>query len=153
MRLAQVTCWMGLGWERLENFRLKQLAVLMYKIHNNLSPLYLKQIFNNISTVHTYNLRNSESNYYIPRPRTEYGKGSLHYRGSVLCLLDVNTKEERTVSLFKKLNWMPLYDEINVNKLCLIFKCLNGQCPEYLCNKLWSHNTTLPQVQPENRRG
>ena len=33
----------GLGWERLENFRLKQLAVLMYKISNNLSTLYLKQ--------------------------------------------------------------------------------------------------------------
>ena len=74
----------GLGWERLENFRLKQLALLMYKIHNNLSPLYPKQIFYNISTVHTHKLRNSESNYYIPRPRTEYAKGSLHYKGSVL---------------------------------------------------------------------
>ena len=31
-------------------------------------------------------------------------------------LLDVKTKEERTGSLFKKLNWMPFYDEI---KLCL----------------------------------
>ena len=51
-------------------------------------------------------------------------------------ILDVKTKEERTVSLFKKLNWMPFYDEINVNKLCLTFKCLQGQCPEYLCNKL-----------------
>ena len=51
-------------------------------------------------------------------------------------ILDVKTKEERTVSLFKKLNWMPFYDEINVNKLCLIFKCLQGQCKKYLCNKL-----------------
>ena len=29
-------------------------------------------------------LRNSELNYYVPRPRTESAKGSLHYRGSVL---------------------------------------------------------------------
>ena len=50
-------------------------------------------------------------------------------------ILDVKTKEERTVSLFKKLDWIPFYDEINVIKLCLIFKCLNGQCPKYLCNK------------------
>ena len=32
------------------------------------------------------NLRNSQSNCYFPRPRTElFANGSLHYRGSVLC--------------------------------------------------------------------
>ena len=31
-----------------------------------------------------HNFRNSELNYYVPRPRTESAKGSLHYRGSVL---------------------------------------------------------------------
>ena len=36
-----------LGLERLEHVRLKQLAVTMYKIHNNLSPSYLKRIFTN----------------------------------------------------------------------------------------------------------
>ena len=30
-----------LGWERLEYIRLIQLAVTMYKIHNDLSPSYL----------------------------------------------------------------------------------------------------------------
>ena len=33
-----------LGWERLEYVRLKQLAVAIYKIHNNLSPSYLRRI-------------------------------------------------------------------------------------------------------------
>ena len=73
-----------LGWERLEYVRLKQLAVTMYKIHNDLSPSYLRRIFTNTSNVHSHNLRNSELNYYVPRPRTESAKGSLHYRGSVL---------------------------------------------------------------------
>ena len=73
-----------LGWERLEYVRLKQLAVTMYKIHNNLSPSYLRRIFTNTSNVHSHNLRNSELNYYVPRLRTESAKGSLHYRGSVL---------------------------------------------------------------------
>ena len=41
-------------------------------------------IFTNTSNVHSHNLRNSELNYYVPRPRTESAKGSLHYRGSVL---------------------------------------------------------------------
>ena len=73
-----------LGWERLEYARLKQLAVTMHKIHNNVSPSYLMRIFTNTSNVHSHNLRNSELNYYVPRPRTESAKGSLHYRGSVL---------------------------------------------------------------------
>ena len=46
-----------LGWERLEYVRLKQLAVTMYKIHNNLSPSYLRRIFTNTSNVHSHNLR------------------------------------------------------------------------------------------------
>ena len=53
-------------------------------ISNNLSPSYLRRIFTNTSNVHSHNLRNSELNYYVPRPRTESAKGSLHYRGSVL---------------------------------------------------------------------
>ena len=73
-----------LGSERLETSRLKQLAICMYKVPNNLSPSYLKQIFTDTTNVLAYNLRNSELNYYIPRPRTEFGKGSLQYRGSVL---------------------------------------------------------------------
>ena len=73
-----------LGWERLEYVRLKQLAVTMYKIHSDLSPSYLRRIFTNTSNVHSHNLRNSELNCYVPRPRTGSAKGSLHYRGSVL---------------------------------------------------------------------
>ena len=45
-------------------------------------------------------------------------------------------RDERTVTLFKRLDWLPFYDEINVNKLCLLYKCLNGQCPEYLGSRL-----------------
>ena len=45
-----------LGWEMLEYVRLKQLAVKMYKIYNNLSPSYLRRIFTNTSIVHSHNL-------------------------------------------------------------------------------------------------
>ena len=58
-----------LGWERLEISRSKQLAVCMYKVHNNLSPSYLRRIFTNTANVHAYNLRNSGSYFHIPRPR------------------------------------------------------------------------------------
>ena len=73
-----------LGWESLENKRLKQLATTMYKIHNNLSPSYLRRIFTKTSNLHEHSLRNSEINCYVPNPRTDYGKGNLRYRGFVL---------------------------------------------------------------------
>ena len=70
----------------LDEFRWKMynISLTMYKIHNNLSLSYLMRIFTNTLNVHSHNLRNSELNYYVPRPRTESAKGSLHYRGSVL---------------------------------------------------------------------
>ena len=64
--------------------RSKQLAVCMYKVHNSLSPSYLRQIFTSTGNVNAYNLRNSEINFHFPKPRTGFGKGSLQYRGSVL---------------------------------------------------------------------
>ena len=70
--------------DRAENTEDEYVTMTMYKIHNNLSPSYLRRIFTNTSNVHSHNLRNSELNYYVPRPRTESAKGSLHYRGSVL---------------------------------------------------------------------
>ena len=60
------------------------LAVTMYKIHNELSPLNPRRIFTNTSNVPTHTIiRNSELNY-VPRLRAESEKGSLHYRESVL---------------------------------------------------------------------
>ena len=56
-----------LGSERLEYVRLKQLAVTMYKINNNLFPSYMRRIFTNTSNVHSHNLRNYELNYYDVR--------------------------------------------------------------------------------------
>ena len=50
-----------LGSERLEYVRLKKLALTMYKIHNDLSPSYLRRIFTN-TNIHSHNLRNSELN-------------------------------------------------------------------------------------------
>ena len=66
-----------LGWERLEYVRLKQLALTMYKIHNDLSPSYLRRIFTNTSNVHSHNLRNSELNYCMsPDPELSLQKGA-----------------------------------------------------------------------------
>ena len=52
------------------------------------------------------------------------------------CYCRRKTRDERTVNLFKRMDWLPFYDDINVNKLCLFYKCLNGQFPEYLGGRL-----------------
>ena len=51
-------------------------------------------------------------------------------------ILGLKTRGERTVTLFKRLDWLPFHDEINVNQLCLLYKCLNGQYPGYLDSRL-----------------
>ena len=98
----------------LENFRtnvLKQLAVTMYKIHNNLSLSCLRRIFINTSNVHSHNLRNFELNYYIPRPRTESAKGNLHYRASVLwSKIPSEIRELPSLNVFKtSFHWKDFY--------------------------------------------
>ena len=51
-------------------------------------------------------------------------------KGAARVILGVRAKEERTIKLFRKLEWLPFYDECKVNKLCLVFKCL------YMANAL-----------------
>lgn len=69
-----------LGWERLEISGSKLLCVCIYKVHNNLSPSYLRRFFANTANVPACNLRNSEINFHIPRPRTEFRKRELTVR-------------------------------------------------------------------------
>ena len=72
-----------------------QLAIVMYKI---ISPPYLRNISVNVSDVHSYSLRNSSVNFYVPKPKLEIGKHSLHYRGSVLWKkLPIEAREQESL--------------------------------------------------------
>ena len=67
-----------------------------------ISPSYLRNIFANVSNVHTCNLRNSSVDLFIPKPKLEIGKNSLHYRGSVLWnKLPIEAREQESLDLFK----------------------------------------------------
>ena len=91
-----------LGWEVLVDRRMRKLATLMYKIIHDISPPGLRNIFQNLSDVHSYNLRNSSINLYIPKSKLEIGKRSLHYRGSVLWnKIPVEAREQESLVLFK----------------------------------------------------
>ena len=40
-------------------------------------------------------------------------------------ILDTKIHEERTVTLFNKLNWLPFDDELKLNKCTMVFKIMN----------------------------
>ena len=44
-----------------------------------------------------------------------------------------------SVDLFKKLDWIPFYDEAKINKCILLSKCLSGDRPSYLNSILKSN--------------
>ena len=42
-------------------------------------------------------------------------------------------KRSNSVKLFKKLEWLPFYDKVKLNKSVLVLKRLLGSCPAYIC--------------------
>ena len=76
------------GWDNLETWRTRQLAILiMYKLMNGIVPNDLNQFFTSTNSIYFYSLRNSTYNLFVPRPSTEAGKNSFHYRGTQSSLL------------------------------------------------------------------
>ena len=91
-----------LGWEVLVDRRIRKLAILMYKITHDISLPCLRNIFQNVSDVHSYDLRNSSINLCIPKPRLEKGKHGLYYKASVLWnKIPVEAREQESLALFK----------------------------------------------------
>ena len=50
-------------------------------------------------------------------------------------LLEADTRSN-SVKIFKKLEWLPIYDEVKLNKSVLVFKRLLGSCPAYMYDVL-----------------
>ena len=66
-------------WDNLSTRRKTFKATLMFKIIKGLSPAYLQDLFST-----KYNLRDSEIKLNLPKPRTNYCKPALGYRGALL---------------------------------------------------------------------
>ena len=59
-----------------------QLAVFMYKFHNNLWPSVFDPYFNSVRMLHNYNTRLSRKmTYVIPKVRTNYGTFNIRFQG------------------------------------------------------------------------
>jgi len=73
----------SLSWAKLEDRRFQQKVTAMYKIIKiGNMPEYLSKLFQNVSSVHNYNLRGCHSNLTLPQPRTEAMKKSYKYSGA-----------------------------------------------------------------------
>ena len=89
-----------LSWDNLEKRRRKRKATMMFKIMNNMAPLYLQRLFNKAEK--TYSLRDTKGALALPKPRTEYLKKSLSYSGATLWnSLPLNIREITKLSKFK----------------------------------------------------
>ena len=91
-----------LGWSNLKERRNKQKALMMFKIINGRTPVYLKDMFaKNIGTS-CYNLRTSRENIALPRARTDYYRNSFAFTGAKIWnSLPNDLKCERSLESFK----------------------------------------------------
>ena len=89
-----------LKWVPLANRQIFNCNVLTYKIINDISPTYLKSLFL-FNDDNNYNLRRSRYNVIIPKPKTNYKKRSISYRGAIEWnKLDLNVQVAPNISIF-----------------------------------------------------
>jgi len=90
----------------LSERRVYHMALQVFKIVNNISPSYLHNTFSFAVNVSGRFGRN-QHRLFVPRVRTNYGKRSLAYRGTVIWnRLPPALYSAKTVSAFKKLYCM-----------------------------------------------
>ena len=93
----------ALEWEDLESRRIITKATLMYKILNDYSASNLKKLLKRRNSLQTfYDLRNSQNDLDLPKPRREFLKKSFKYSGSRLWNnLSPEAKEAQSICSFK----------------------------------------------------
>jgi hypothetical protein len=106
----------------LYNIRLQDIAILMFKVKNNISPLYVNRIFETVDK--GYGLRNAD--FHRPCFNTvQYGKHALRYFGPYIwSILSQADREKPSLESFKnairKTNLQDLVENSCKNcKICL----------------------------------
>ncbi|XP_028412099.1 uncharacterized protein LOC114534825 [Dendronephthya gigantea] len=90
-----------LGWNNLHVNRKMQKAILMYKVRNNLTPMYLQDLF--VTRVNHYSLRNTNGKLFVPKPKTDYLKRSFSFSGaSIWNSLPEPLRLSESLSSFKR---------------------------------------------------
>ena len=92
----------SLGWEKLANRRALNKLVFIYKVLENHTAPNLKDLFSrrNVSQ-NSYELRNSETDLSIKKPKTEFLKKTFGYSGAVLWNSPQDVKMAESLISFK----------------------------------------------------
>ena len=110
------------GLSTLHNRRIQDIAVLMYKVKNNMCPKYIGSVFEQPAI--KYKLHNHD--FTIPRVNTvSFGKDLVRYMGpKVWSSVPSNVKKVSTLSSFKynirKVDLSMLLDDNNCSN-CSLF--------------------------------
>ncbi len=90
------------GLPNLVTRRKHHLAVLMFKAKHNMLPNCLTELFTTSNEIHNYNTRQSEFNFALPKPKTNFMKKSFAYRGAETWNnLSADIKSKTSISTFK----------------------------------------------------
>ena len=71
-----------LGWKTIRELIHHDTAVMMYKVTNEMAPPYLTELFQSLKDVQEVNLRDSNTNFKLPRASTSMGQRSFAYQGT-----------------------------------------------------------------------
>ena len=94
---------MELGWRNIRELIRYDTVVMMHKSKYNLAPEYIKSLFLPNDLVHDKPLRNSETEFRLPRMETASGQRSFSFRGAqVWNSLDKDLKGETSLGSLKK---------------------------------------------------
>jgi hypothetical protein len=74
----------------------------MFKAKHNMLPNCLTELFITSNEIHNYNTRQSEFNFALPKPKTNFMKKSFAYRGAETWNnLSADIKAKTSISTFK----------------------------------------------------
>ena len=94
---------MELGWRNIRELIRYDTVVMIHKSKYNFSPEYIKSLFLPNDLVHDKPLRNSKTEFRLPRMETASGQRSFSFRGAqVWNSLDKDLKGETSLGSLKK---------------------------------------------------
>ena len=92
-----------LGWRYIRERIIYDTVVMIHKSKYNLAPEYIKSFFLSTDLMHDKPLRNSKTDFRLPRMETSSGQRSFSFRGAqVWNSLDKDLKGETSLGSLKK---------------------------------------------------
>ena len=93
----------SLNWPTISDIIRNETATTMYKSINGLVPEYLSNLFVKNSSRNVRELRNTETDLWLPQRKTKSGQRAISFRGPKLWNhLELDLKQASSLATFKK---------------------------------------------------